>query len=164
MLNTKEKKKVNIGIRFPAVDTYYGVMYDGQEDEILTRAVFGLTYQEIQIVLEAYAKILGTYNIYIQYPRLTRSRGVNYCELTDVLIPEQFPYITFDESEYDFSHVSLRGFYRHLQLLTKRRLNSLVSKMLLQEGVEEELLKRVLDIGFRSYCQTVVNRSSWQFK
>ena len=155
-------KKVKIGIRFPAVDTYYGVMSDCQEDEMLTRAVFGLTYREIQQLLEAYAKVFGVYNIYMQYPRLTRSKGANYCELTGVLIPEKFPYITFDENAYDFSHVSLWGFYRHLQLLTRKEIDSPVSKMLLQQGVDEELLNRIFDVGLSYFYQEVVNRSIWE--
>lgn len=61
-------KRINVGIRFPAADTYYSVWVDREEDEFLTRAVFGLTCAELHEVLESYAKVLGAYNDYVQYP------------------------------------------------------------------------------------------------
>lgn len=153
-------KKIDIGFRLPSADTYYGVLLNQEEDEDLTQAVFGLACYELEKLLEAYAKIFGTYNDYFQYPRLTRSpRATNFCDMTDVWIPEKFPYITFKESGQEFSHVSLWGFYRHIQLLTGCRLNTVVSKVLLQNGADEVLLKRVFRLGENCWHQEKVTKS-----
>ena len=153
-------KRLEVGLWLPSVDTYYGVLLDHQEDAELTRAVFGLTCYELQKLLEAYAKVFGTYNDYFQYPRLTRSiRSTNYCDMSDVWVPEKFPYITFKESGQDFSHVSLWGFYRHIQLLTDRRMNSVASQALLQSGADEDLLNRVFRIGRTCWHQEKVTKA-----
>jgi hypothetical protein len=117
------------------------------EDAELTRKVFGLTCNELETVLEGYAKTLGRYNLYFQYPRLTRSmRSENFCDLTDLWIPEQFPYITFQESGYDFSHISLWGFYRHIQLLIEKTVSSRLGQALLVAGVNEATLQALINI------------------
>lgn len=153
-------KRLDVGLRLPSADTYYGVLLDHNEAAELTRAVFGLTCNELQKLLEAYAKVFGTYNDYFQYPRLTRSpRSANYCDMTDVWIPEKFPYIAFKESGQDFSHVSLWGFYRHIQLLTDCRLNSVVSQVLLKNGVDEVLLNRVFSVGRTCWHQEKVTKT-----
>lgn len=148
-------KLTNRFIRFPAAaSTYYGVMEYTTiaEDAELTRKVFGLTCCELETVLEGYAKTLGRYNMYIQYPRLTRSvRSSNYCDLTDLWIPEQFPYITFQESGYDFSHVSLWGFYRHVQLLMENTMSSRLGQALLATAVDESTLQALLKIDDYRY-------------
>ena len=78
-------KEVNAYIEFPvSASIYYGVHSD-KDDVTLTKAVFGLTYNEIKVVLEGYAKTLGIYNDYIQYPRLTRSvKSSNFCDITGI--------------------------------------------------------------------------------
>lgn len=143
-------KLTNRFIRYPAAaSTYYGVMEYTTiaEDAELTRKIFGLTCYELESVLEGYAKTLGRYNMYTQYPRLTRSvRSSNYCDLTDLWIPEKFPYITFQESGYDFSHVSLWGFYRHIQLLIENTVSSRLGQALLAAGVDEVTLQALLKI------------------
>ena len=156
-------KRIPAGIRFPMPDTYYAVLVDHREDEELTRAVFGLTCAEINSLLDGYAKVMGTYNEYITYPKLTRSvRSTNYCDMTDAWIPEQFPYVAFSESGYDFSHVSLWGFYRHVQLLTGYRTTSTISQLLMKTGVSEKLLKRLFEIGRTVSYQTKVTNMMWE--
>lgn len=91
-----------------------------EENEDLTRACFGLTYAELDYILNVYAERLGISNAYIHYPRITRSiKRENYCDLTGLWIPEGFPYIVFNDST--FSHVSLYGFYRHMGMLISMR-------------------------------------------
>lgn len=156
-------KKIEVGIRFPYPDTYYAVLVDRKEDKELTRAVFGLTYDEIESVLDAYAKTVGTYSEYLTYPKLTRSmRSANYCDLTDIWIPEKFPYIAFSESGYEFSHISLWGFYRYIQLFTGCKLSSAISRIFLKARVSEEILKRLFDIGRTIYYQTKVTKTVWE--
>ena len=141
-------KKVDAHISFPvAAETYFGVLINRDEDEMLTRAIFGSTYSELSSILEGYAKILGTYNMYTQYPRITRSvRSMNYCDITDVLIPEQFPYVTFGDSGHDFSHVSLWGFYRYIKLLLSDSTTSQIGKALLKADVSETVMDVILRI------------------
>ena len=67
--------------------------------------------------------------------------------MTGLWIPEQFPYVAFNESGCDFSHISLWSFYRHIQLLTRGKLNSAFSQALMKVGACEEVLRRVFDIG-----------------
>lgn len=156
-------KKVDVGIRFPSPDTYYAVLLDRNEDKELTRAVFGLTYDEMESAVEAYARIVGTYSEYVTYPKLTRSiRSANFCDMTDVWIPEKFPYIAFNESGYEFSHISLWGFYRYVQLFTGCKLSSTVSQCFLKLGVSEDILKRLFDIGRTIYHQTKVAKAIFQ--
>lgn len=156
-------KKIEVGLRLPYPDTYYAVLVDREEDTELTRAVFGLARDEIESVIEAYAKIVGTYSEYITYPKLTRSmRSINYCDMTDAWIPEKFPYIAFSESGYEFSHISLWGFYRHVQLFTGNRLSSAISKLFLKTGVSEDVLKRLFEIGRTVYHQTRIAKAVWE--
>lgn len=153
-------KRIKSGIRFPHPDSYYAVFVDREEDEELTRAVFGLTYKELTTLLDAYAKVMDTCYAFYTYPKLTRSiANVNFCDLTECWIPERFPYVTFNENGYDFSHVSLWGMYRHMQLITNRRNNSLFSQALLNCGATEDILNRLFKIGTRINCQIKVTNS-----
>ena len=140
-------KKINCIIKFPCVYGHYEVIANSTEDEELTRKIFGLTYYETTQFLEAYAKTMGTYSEYISRPRLTKnSKNSNYCDLTGVWIPEQFPYVAFQDSGYDFSHVSLYGFYRHIQLLTGYNIDSVFSRALIKQGADETTLNRIFKI------------------
>jgi hypothetical protein len=153
-------KKIKCGIRFPCPDNYYAVFVDRIEDENLTRAIFGLTHEEITSLLDAYAITMGTHSDYGVYPRLTKSpRNTNFCDITDIWIPKWFPYVAFKDSNYDFSHVSLWGFYRHIQLLTGYNINSLMSRCLLKAGANETTLQRIfnMDIGY-GYSTKVTDR------
>lgn len=155
----RTSKSISARVQFPVLDTYYGVMIDRKEDKDLTRAIFGLTYGELTSLLAAYAQVLGTDTGYVTYPKLTRSpRSSNYCDMTDVWIPEQFPYVAFAESGYDFSHVSLWGFYRHVQLLTGCEMNSAISQAFGNAGVSEEVFKRLFDVGNSLYSKKKVTR------
>ena len=153
-------KKIVCGVRLASpASCDYGVFVNREEDEELTRKVFGLTYYELTELLEAYAKMIGTNHDYFTYPKLTRSiQNTNFCDITGCWIPETFPYVAFNESMYDFSHVSLFGFYRHIQLLTGYKLNSLISQALIKEGLNEEILKKVFDIGKGILNRTKVTR------
>ena len=150
-------KKIPVGVRFPFPDSYYAVLLDHFEDQELTRSVFGLTREELASLLRAYAITMGCYHEYSRYPKLTRSSSYShYCDLTGLWIPQKFPYITFCESDYDFSHVSLWGFYRHLQLLTGCHEKSAFSGLLMKCGITETLLERLFQIGHEIFYQTKV--------
>lgn len=94
---------------------------------------------------------------------LTRSmRSMNYSDMTDVWIPEKFPYVAFSESGYKFSHISLWGFYRHIQLFTGCKLGSTISQLFLKTGVSTDTLKNLFDIDQSIYYQTKVTKAVWK--
>lgn len=151
------KRITHAGIRYPCADTYYAVFHNGKEDYDLTRAVFGLSYDELCDFLEVYAKVLGRLTDYTQSPRITRSmKSINFCEITDGLIPRRFPYISFDNGGREFSCVSLWGFYRHIQLLTQFKINSAIGQIFLKAGLDEGILKRIFEIGNNIFYQEKV--------
>ncbi len=153
-------KKIDCGVRFPCTDNYYAVFVNQKEDAELTREIFGLTHQEITSLLEAYGKTMGTHPKHFSYPKLTKSsRNTNFCDLTDLWIPERFPYIAFTTNGCDFSHVSLWGFYRHIQLLTGYNANSVFSNALINAGVDQEILDKVFNMDiYNVYQEKITNR------
>jgi hypothetical protein len=126
--------------------SYFGVIsrQDGQEDVALTRAVFGGTSVEIESVATALAKLCGrSHHEMAHLPRLTFSKTQdNRCELSACLIPKNFPYIAFEDAQYDWSHVSLYGFYRLMSFLRPASRSSPISQALLDAGATDELLER----------------------
>lgn len=153
-------KRINAGIRFPMPDNYYAVFVNREEDDDLTREIFGLNHNEITSLLDAYAKIMGTYHEYGSFPKLTKSiKNNNFCDITELWIPERVPYVAFCTSGYDFSHVSLWGFYRHLQLLTDSKTTSLISRVLMANGASEETLTKVFSIERDFICKEKVTRA-----
>ena len=158
---TRLYKRLDCRIKFPYPDNYYAIFVNNEEDCDVTRKVFGLTYEEIISLLDAYALTMGTYHEYGSYPRLTRSpRSANYCDITETWIPEGFPYIAFKDSGYDFSHVSLFGFYRHIQLLTGYKIDSVISKALLKHGASEEALERIFNLNIcNSYLTKAIKNN-----
>lgn len=138
-------------VRFPvSAETDYGVAHVGDftEDKELTRKIFGLTCSELRKLLVVYANIFGIYNNYTQYPRLTRStRSYNFCDMTGLFIPKQFPYIAFDESSYEYSHVSLWGFYNHLGVLLHGREHSIIYREFIKAGIHKETLDILFQVN-----------------
>ncbi len=152
-------KKIDAIVAFSGYKKCYAVCVDGEEDKALTRRIFGFTADEIDSLLKAYARTVKIYREDSAYPKLIRSKKYeHFCDIANFWIPEEFPYVAFCESEYDFSHVSLWGFYRHLQLLTGCRADSPISRALLKFGVDERVLKRLFDIGSASFHHTKVTK------
>ncbi|MCL2570012.1 MAG: hypothetical protein FWE16_02285 [Firmicutes bacterium] len=148
--NESEKFKYldKFRVRFPtATNVYYEVVDDtGKECEVLTRACFGLTYNELEKLFAIYAKYFGSDNPYKTLPRLTRSKSFNSCDLTDIWIPGMFPYVNFHfDSGCDFSHVSLFGFYRHVKLLTQTGKTKIIGEFV-SELRQEDILDKLSEI------------------
>jgi len=106
-------------------DSFFGVI-DRQTrdlDEELTRRLFGGTCDDIESVAKALARVVGRgFHEMAQLPRVTFSKSRNNsCDLTGCLIPKDFPYLAFDQSQHAWSHVSLFGFYRLLGFLCPPR-------------------------------------------
>ena len=157
-------KRINCIIKFPSAYSEYAVLVNDTEDEKLTRKIFGLTQGELIQLLDAYAKVMGTGDEYSKLPRLTRNTRIsNYCEVTDVWIPEQFPYVAFAERGCDFSHVSLYGLYRHIQLLTGYDINSVFARALIRSGASETTLDRVLGIDLCNSYYSIIKKTPPHF-
>ena len=96
-------------MRCQAESLYFVYFYDyDDEDEDLTRKIFGLTYDELTELLDAYAKIMGTYRDFYTYPKLTRSiKNTNFCDMTELWIPKTFPYVAMIDRDKLNQNLSL---------------------------------------------------------
>lgn len=167
--NSVSVKQAERWIRFPSVgEHYFGVINkdDESEDEVLTREVFGLTYDEIMSIIKSYIPLFGTDKEYIQLPALTRStHRSNYCDITGAWIPSGYPYITFENGDIPFSHVSLGGFYIYIRLLINRDTKSAAARLLIENGAYEQALKEIIKMAGQSkYGLTQVTESLFESK
>lgn len=125
---------------------YYGICdCDTYEENAKdTRKAFGLTFEELDQVLDAYSHIFKLGNTYQRDPRITRStQKDNCCDLCSTWIPQGFPYIAFEPKSGSFSHISLSSFYQHLKLLLFQKTRSVFWKRMLACGIEESLLDHI---------------------
>ena len=148
-------KLTNKFLRLPyAAGNFFGVLEEVTliEDKDLTREVFGLTHSELIELLDVYSKTLGLSSEYISYPRLTKSvRTNNFCDMTNAWIPQNFPYITFSNRGNKYSHVSLEGFYQHVQMLFYDGASTPVCQLFMKNGLTENTLKNILGINNYSF-------------
>ncbi|WP_088832095.1 hypothetical protein [Paenibacillus tyrfis] len=129
-----------------------------EEDENLSRACFGLSYSELDHFVKLYAEKLGTYNEYVQYPRITRSlKKDNFCNLTGLWIPAGFPYVNMNASGYDFEHVSLFGFYRYVSAFVTMG-NRTISRLLGNDVLTAEIIDRINYIDSHFYGEVPVTK------
>lgn len=130
-------------------DSFFGVVdrKTRDMDEELTRRLFGGTRADIDSIAKALSRVVGrSYHEMAQLPRVTFSKTrINSCDLTGCLIPKDFPYLAFDQSQYAWSHVSLHGFYRLLGFLCPSR--SAIRDAIERSDVENGVLDRLLKAG-----------------
>jgi hypothetical protein len=128
--------------------SYFGIISrENQEEDLpLTRAIFGGTAEEIETVAIAVAEIAGReVHQLSRLPRVTFSKtNNNRCDFTGCMIPKEFPYIAFEESMYDWSHVSLYGFYRLLAFLCPVDCDSPFKDALINRGISKDLLSNLI--------------------
>lgn len=150
-------KRIPAYIQLPTTTNIpYGVHYDKNEDvqNELSRKIFGLCYRDLSELLYHYNKFFriipdSYYNI---YPSITRSiKSDNYCDITNMWIPANFPYIAFQESGYYYSHISLYGFYQHVKFMTQNYIGSPISKELIANGLNIEILEHLFDMETHSF-------------
>jgi hypothetical protein len=131
--------------------SYFGVVRKGdrEEDEELTRQVFGGTMEELEAVAHALAGIVGrSFHEMVRLPRLTFSKTrENYCDISGCLIPREFPYVAFDSAQYDWSHVSLYGLFRLVSFMCPSDGRGPVGAALERAGISTELVRRLVDSG-----------------
>ena len=103
-------------------NSYFGVVdrSTSREHADLTREIFGATYNELTEASDIIGIFTGRIsNEYGAAGRVTFSRSrSNNCDLCRCLIPHRFPYLAFEQSAYQWGHVSLYGFYRLLAFLS----------------------------------------------
>lgn len=147
-------KEVPAIIRFPKpVKMSYAVhpekTWDVKQEYIeeLERRLFGLTSIEVEIVLKAYGDIFGLKNKPVQIPRLTFStKKHDYCRITEQWIPSGFPCISFSVQRDPYDHVSLLGFYRHLQLVILDK-DTAIASLMIKNGVPNYLIDTIMSIS-----------------
>jgi hypothetical protein len=124
--------------------SYFGVTKPSEkwgEDTDLTQAIFGGTVEEVEAVAMSLAKTFGRAGY--QQPRVTFSgKRANKCDLSGALIPSEFPYLAFEDSQRTWGHVSLYGFFRLLSLTCAQQ--SPIRRFLMEDGVDESLLDRFI--------------------
>ena len=131
-----------------ATSSYFGVVHGGEdEDEDLTRQVFGATRREYLQIARAVAKVVGrTFHDALDLPRLTFSKTrSNRCDVSGCLIPKNFPYVAFDSAQYDWSHVSLFGLSRLLSFLCPSDDRSPTKNALLQAGADPQVMHKLVE-------------------
>jgi hypothetical protein len=89
---------------------------EGSEIDIaLTRQIFGLDYDSLKELAVGYRNAFFKNSPYSEkFTRICSSYSNNTCELTDNIIPKEFPYIAF----HDNQHISIAGFYELISFLT----------------------------------------------
>jgi len=146
----KFKKLQELFVRFPAgPNNFYGVYK--REEPILggvdieaTREIFGATQEELENLTVIYRRLMGGPGT--TRPRTTFSKnGPNPCDLSGSLIPKQFPYIAFEHSSDLWGHVSLSGFYRHLDFMLRDKRNCALWPRMIEEGIDEDFLNDLID-------------------
>lgn len=139
-----------------------GSWYFEEKPEV-TRHIFGLTFEELEYFMGIYAETFGLKNDYSQYPRLTRSlKRDNFCDLTKLWIPAGFPYITFAESGFDYSHISLFGFYRYVGMSVATGINSGAYRLLTHQSLAKSIINRILQIDdYFPFAKKALQRDIW---
>jgi len=152
--NNKKYKQLNdYVVHMPVVNScYFGISkrietessWHFEEDEKLSRAGFGPTYTELEYLVRIYAERLGICNMYNQSPKITRSmNNDNFCDITEIWIPPKFPYIALTDAGYDFSHVSLYGFYRHVGALLSMGPNTKALQIFKHKTFGAKIINRI---------------------
>jgi hypothetical protein len=127
----------------------YGVVKNqknlGIEND-LTRSIFGLTQEELDNFLLNFSTLFQSFSKFNHKPCTTSSnRCNNVCDLSRRWIPVGFPYISYNDNNYYYSHLSLAGFYAFVSLLCLDINRNRSYKTLIENGISKELLDLILE-------------------
>jgi hypothetical protein len=147
-------------VRYPSgLNNNYGVFNrkDSSENEFLTRELFCITQAELEAFLKTFAKLFQAFDERIRYPRTTHSnRNSNTCDISQLWIPVNFPYVAAAESQYFWGHISLFGFFRFISWLCFRREQNRSYSHLISNGVPNELLDRIIQTPFEIFWNPII--------
>ncbi len=162
--NEKAKfKMIPAHVHFPAPqDMTFGIYSSTYQDleKELTAKVFGISYDDLLEILYQYNNIfkVAQKTYFNNYPKITRSiKNNNYCDLSGMWIPKEFPYIAFCESDYYYSHISLYGFYQHMKFITSCDIDSIISKQLISNGLNPEILNVLFNMDSDDYISRPID-------
>lgn len=157
-------KKLQAFVQLPNSNNMpYGVYYK-EEEEIqseLSRKVFGLSYKDLSELIYHYNKFfeIVPQNYYSRYPSITRSiKNDNYCDITNMWIPENFPYIAFQGNGYYYSHISIYGFCQQVKFMTQNYIESSISKKLIADGLNPQILEKLFNTETHSHNSVPIDR------
>jgi len=127
----------------------YGVLTvePEQEDEDLSRELFGLSYRELGHFLKDFATLAQFYHPYTGKPKVSCSIKMSHrCDISQAWIPQRFPYVASDEANYFGAHVSLSGFYYFIVYLCHPGESNETYRRLVEGGISRHLLDRIREI------------------
>lgn len=131
---------------------FYGVVTNPQERDVhkdLTRSIFGLTQDELNNFLYVFSSLFQSFSAITHKPCTTSSNLLdNVCELSGRWIPLSFPYVSYDDINHSYAHISLAGFYALVSLLCLDRDRNRSCRKLTENGISEELLDEILEANF----------------
>lgn len=138
----------------------YGICYEKSKEieEELTKKIFGISYDDLSQLMYHFNDCFKMIkqSCYSRFPSITRSiHSDNYCDITEIWIPAGFPYIAFSKSGEYYSHISLYGFYQQVKFITLNDLSSSISKKLIENGLNPEILKNVFIIKKDNMCKAI---------
>lgn len=125
-------------------DKTYGIMRrfgfeERKFDVELTRKIYGMEFGALNELVVGYGRGLRSDISPCDWERVTCSIKPNRCNLTDNLIPGDFPYVAMEENMYWGAHVSIAAFYDHVKLLTGNAdPRSVATKLMSEKGVSEQ--------------------------
>jgi hypothetical protein len=129
-------------------NNYFGVITEKnrKEDAEMTRQLFGGISEEIAEVAGAFSHLIGRgHHEMVRLPRITFSKTrQNQCDISGCLIPRDFPYLAFEDSQFAWSHISLHGFYRLLSFLCSAKSSNPMRQAMLDSGISEGLLDALI--------------------
>lgn len=154
-------KKISAAIQLPGTNNNpYGVYYQKSKEieEELNKKIFGISYNDLSELIyhfNNYFKMIPqTY--YSRYPSITRAiQKGNYCDITETWIPAGFPYIAFSESGYYYLHISIYGFCQQVKFITLNSIESSISKKLIENGLNPQILENVFQIEKDRMSRTI---------
>lgn len=125
--------------------TYSVISHCIEGDKKATEKAFGFIQEDLAELIRAYC-IVAEIDGYKEGRIAFSKNRENNCDLTGAIIARNFPYITFAEANYIWSHVSLYGFYCHLAFLLHKGKRGKFYQLMVEAGAKEEWLARIKGI------------------
>lgn len=125
---------------------------DGVLNKELTRTVFGFCHDELEDLTRSYALAFiekhqdNFAELNMPMLRITSSYQEKICDINRGLIPARSPYITFNKAGYQWSTVSLLGFYTLLRFQMMAGVRSDLYQRLDKHISDKSILASLMDM------------------